>query len=67
MGIVAYGVLARSRKSQGLSQAQVAALIGCSASQFNRVENGHDTLNSDQFMRWAQAVGCVVTVTPEAV
>lgn len=63
MGIAAYGTLARSRKSLGLTQAQVAAKIGISATQFNRVENGHDTVNSDQFFAWAACVGCSVTVT----
>lgn len=63
MGVSSYGTLARSRKSLGLTQAQVAAKIGISPSQFSRVENGHDTVDSDQFFAWAQAVGCTVRVT----
>lgn len=63
MGTTAYGCLIRARKSKGITQAQVAARIGISTSQFNRVENGHDTLDSDQFFAWAVAVGCSVKVT----
>lgn len=63
MGVAAYGTLARARKSLGLKQTTVAEKIGISATQFSRVENGHDTVTSDQFMRWAAAVGCTVRVT----
>lgn len=63
MGIAAYVTLRRARLSFGLTQKQVAERIGITASQFNRVENGHDTVNSDQLMLWAAAVGCTLTVT----
>lgn len=63
MGIAAYGVLRRARKSLGLSQTAVAKKIGISPWQFNRVENGHDHVTDDQFFRWAAAVGCTVKVT----
>lgn len=63
MGLSAYATLIRARKSLGLSQGQVAKRIGITLHQFNRVENGHDTVNSDQLMAWAAAVGCTVKVT----
>lgn len=63
MGIVAHTTLLRARKSLGLTQAQVAKSIGITQHQFNRVENGHDRLDSDQFMVWAAAVGCTVKVS----
>lgn len=67
MTLTAYGTLARSRKSTGLTQKQVAEKIGISVSQFSRVENGHDTVTSDQFFAWASAVGCTVKVTRNCV
>lgn len=59
----AYATLARMRKSLGLKQTQVAARIGITATQFSRVENGHDTVTADQLFAWASAVGCTVRVT----
>lgn len=63
MGIAAHATLLRARQSLGLTQVQVAKSIGISPCQFNRVENGHDTVTSDQLMVWATAVGCTVSVT----
>ena len=62
MGVAAYSVLAQSRKSLGLTQRDVAERIGISVTQFNRVENGHKTVTSDQIFSWAEAVECVITV-----
>lgn len=61
-GMAAYGILARSRKSIGLTQRDVSDQIGITVSHFSRVECGHKTLTSDQFFAWAAAVGCVVSV-----
>lgn len=62
MGIAVYGKLARSRKSRGLTQRDVADRIGISACQFSRVENSHKTVTADQLFAWAEAVGVVLTV-----
>lgn len=61
-GMAAYGALARSRKSLGLTQRDVSEKIGVTVSHFSRVECGHKTVTSDQFFAWADAVGCVVSV-----
>jgi len=50
------------RERRGLSQAQVAELVGVSVTHLSRLENKHQSPGLDTALRWAHAVGLALEV-----
>lgn len=63
MGMRVYFTLARTRKSGGVTQRDVADAMGISVYHFNRIENGHKTATADQIFAWAERVGCTISIS----
>ncbi|MFI7338419.1 helix-turn-helix domain-containing protein [Streptomyces sp. NPDC050085] len=53
------------RHERGLSQAQLAALIGTGQAAISRIENGRDVPTLPLLARIAEALGCRLTIAFE--
>lgn len=50
--------LARARIARGLTQAQLAAMVGCAQEEISRWERGMHTMGGQRLAQIARALGC---------
>ena len=50
-------LLATARKGQGVTQAALAAKLGCPQSLVSKIERGERRLDVPEFVSWAKALG----------
>lgn len=50
--------LARMRIARGLTQAQLAAMVGCAQEEISRWERGTHVMSSQRLAQIARALGC---------